>query len=260
MKDKIYLFANWKMYLDFDESNILANGLAGEAKKFGHEIKMAIFPSTLSLYTAGQVLRDVGVGVGPQNVFWVDKGGYTGEISASMYKTAGCDYALVGHSERRQQFHETNHEVRQKMDACLSVGLTPVLCVGETLKEREAGTTAEVVEIQLRSALDNISWPKNVALIIAYEPVWAISKGAGAGEEGRHCDDIEAEKMHRLIKKIVKNLLPNMEPAVLFGGSVRPNTTAYYLNQPSIDGVLVGAASTKLDSWLEIVKNAGALV
>jgi len=251
-KNNFYLFANWKMYLGYDESNILANALAAEAKKFDKNIKMVVFPSALSLYPVGQVLRDVGIGVGPQNLYWVDKGGYTGEVSAVMYKAVGCEYALIGHSERRHLFNETHHETRQKLEAALAAGLTPVLCVGETLKEREAGKTQEVIEIQLRGALDNIKWPKGMELIIAYEPVWAI----GTGEA---CESVEAEKMHVFVKKIVAELIKGADPVVLYGGSVRPNNVVDYLKQENINGVLVGGASAKLDEWMEIAKNAALI-
>lgn len=248
-KGKYYLFANWKMYLDYNESNILANALAGAAKKFPDNIKMAVFPSALSLYPVAQVLHDVGVGVGSQNIFWEDKGGYTGEVSAMMYKEAGCDYALVGHSERRHQFHETNHEVRLKLEAVLSVGLTPILCVGETADEREKGKTEEIVEIQLRAALDGLSFASDKEFIVAYEPVWAIGTGLA-------CDALEAERLHVLIKKIVSSLLPEAKPIILYGGSVRPENVVEYLKQEDVSGVLVGGASAKLDSWLEIVENS----
>lgn len=242
----IYLFANWKMYLNFDESNILANALANEVKNFPKNVKMAIFPSALALYPVGQALADVDIVVGAQNVYWVDKGGYTGEISAQMYKDAGCQCALVGHSERRHQFHESNHEVRQKLEAILTADMTPVLCVGETAAEREENKTDEVVEIQLRAAFNNLVWPSDKELIIAYEPVWAIGTGNA-------CDPTEAQRLHALIKKLVAGLLPDAQPIILYGGSVRPDNVSQYLTQPDVSGVLVGGASAKLDSWLEIV-------
>lgn len=244
-----YLFANWKMYLDYDESNILANALVNERKKIPEAVKMVIFPSALSLYPVAQVLNDVGIGVGAQNIFWADKGGYTGEVSAEMFKNAGCTYTLIGHSERRHQFHETNHEVRQKMEAALTVGLVPVLCIGETLKEREENKTEEVIEVQLRAAFENLSWPVDKELIVAYEPVWAVGTGNA-------CEIIEAERMHALIKKMVLALLPEVELVLLYGGSVRSNNAADYLNGKNIDGVLVGGASAKLDSWLEIITSS----
>ncbi len=257
---KYYLFANWKMYLDYNESNILANALADMAKKIPENIKMVILPSALSLYPVAQVLNDVGIGVGPQNTYWVDKGGYTGEVSATMYKEVGCKYALVGHSERRHQFNETNHDVRAKMEAVLAVGLVPILCVGETAEEREANKTEDVVEIQLRAALEKLEIQAGSELFIAYEPVWAISKGIGASDADLHCDEVEAERMQALISKVVSVLLPDVNPVILYGGSVRQETVVKYLSQPHIHGVLVGAASTKLDSWSEIIKNSESIL
>lgn len=233
------------MYLDYDESNILANAIAGQ-KNIADSVKMAIFPSSLALYPVGQVLRDVGISVGAQNAYWFEKGGYTGEISAPMYKAAGCEYVLVGHSERRHLFHETNHEVHQKIEASLAVDLTPIICVGETEKEKEENKTKEIIEIQIRSALQDIDWSKNKELIIAYEPVWSIGTG-------KNCDPLEAEKMHELIKKQVI-ALTNITPVILYGGSVKPENVVEYLKNPNIDGVLVGSASVNLDSWLKIVE------
>ena len=251
MPNITYLFANWKMYLDYDESNILANAIAENKKSIPKSVKMAIFPSALALYPVGQVLRDAGISVGAQNTHWVEKGGYTGEISAPMYKLAGCEYALVGHSERRHLFHETNHETRQKIEAILTAGLTPVICVGETLAEREDNKTEEVVEIQLRSALQNLVWPENRELILAYEPVWAIGTG-------QNCDPLEAERMHGLIKKQVVALI-GVNSVVLYGGSVKPENVAEYLNNPNIGGVLVGGASANLESWMGIVRQTPPL-
>jgi len=255
-KTNLYLFANWKMYLDLAGSEKLAKDLVKLSKKLPKKIKMTVFPSALSFVSVTKNLKNSIVGVGPQNFYFEDKGGFTGEISADMYKKSGAKYALIGHSERRHLFHETNHEIRMKMEAALNVGLIPVLCVGETSHEREAGKTKETIEIQLRSALHELNLNKLKKLIIAYEPVWAISKGTGATDAGKHCDESEANSIHQFIKNIVKQLLKDGEPIVLFGGSVRPNTTNGYLKQPNIDGILVGAASTNLDSWSDIVHNA----
>jgi len=247
-KSEIYLFANWKMYLDYDESSILADALANEAKDFSSKVKITVFPSSLSLYAVGRTLRDAGIAVGAQNVHWVEKGGYTGEVSALMYKDAGCEYALVGHSERRHLFKETNHEIRQKFEACLVANLTPVLCVGETLEEKKEGKTADAVEVQLRAAFQNIVWPENKEMFIAYEPVWAI----GTGEA---CDPTEADRIHKVIQKLIFGLVPGVSPKILYGGSVRPENVLEYLNHPNIYGVLAGGASAKLDSWLRIIKS-----
>jgi len=245
-KKKLYFFANWKMYLDYDESNILANGLAEELKKEKRDYEMAIFPSTLAMSTVAPVLNDLKIGVGIQNGYWIDKGGYTGEISFSMAQSVGCRYALLGHSERRHQFGETNQDVRKKMENILTTQLTPVLCVGETQKERDGGKADEVVEAQLRAAFDGVVWNKDREVLIAYEPVWAIGTGVA-------CDAAEAQRQHNRIKLIVKDLILGVEPKVLYGGSVSPENIKNYLGQEDIDGVLVGGSSTKLDSWLNIL-------
>lgn len=246
MSKTIHLFANWKMYLDYDESNILANVLAGKAKKLPPAVNFAVFPSALSLYTVAQTLRDVGMKVGAQNAYWVDKGGYTGEVSMQMYRDAGCDFALVGHSERRHIFHETNHDVRQKIESALAVGIMPVVCVGETQEERRAGKTEEVVEVQLRAAFGGLAVNGDARFIIAYEPVWAIGTGDA-------CEPAEAERMHKEILKIVGTLLPKANFSILYGGSVRPENVLDYLRGSATDGVLIGNASTKLDTIEDIV-------
>ncbi len=255
-KTNIYLFANRKMYLGMAESEKLSKDLAKFSKKLPKKIKMTVFPSALAFASVVKTLKNSIVNIGAQNTYFEDKGGFTGEVSSVMYKNSGAKYALIGHSERRHLFHETNHEVRMKMEGALGAGLIPVLCVGETAQERDGDKAKETIEIQLRSALHELNWNKTKKLIVAYEPVWAISKGAAPNEVGKHCDHIEAERMHEFIKKTVLQLLKDIEPIVLFGGSVRPDTVAEYLKQPNIDGVLVGAASTHLDSWKDIVHNA----
>ncbi len=247
---KFYFFANWKMYLDFDESNILANGLAEELKDKTRNYEMVVFPSSLALQPVTQVLNDLNIKTGIQNGYWIDKGGYTGEVSFAMAQNVGCRYALIGHSERRHQFKETNHDIRMKMENVLNnTQLTPVLCVGETQKEREEGRTEEVVESQLRAAYEGITWDKKREVLIAYEPVWAIGTGNA-------CDAKEAQNQHERIKIIVKELLPGILPTVLYGGSVSPENAEVYLGEKDIDGVLVGGASSKMDSWLKIVSTA----
>lgn len=248
----IHLFANWKMYLDYDESNILAHAFANGLKKRPNGIKIAVFPSSLALYPVGQVLRDVGIGVGAQNVFWADKGGYTGEVSAQMYKDAGCEYALVGHSERRHVFGETNHDVRQKLEAVLNLGLIPVVCVGETAEERKAGETDEVVEVQLRAAFQNLSVVGS-SIFVAYEPVWAIGTGDA-------CTPSEAERVHGMIKNIITKLLPKVNYHILYGGSVRSDNVAEYLALDNTEGVLIGNASAKSESFKDIFDRAVKLL
>ncbi len=247
MTDKKYVFANWKMYLDNDESAVLALEFAGEFKNLSENIKMAVFPSALSFLSVVKSLQDTQIGVGAQNVYWVEKGGYTGEVSAHMYKSVGAEYVLVGHSERRHLFHETNHQVREKVEAILSVGLTPVVCVGETGKEREENKAEEIIETQIKSAYHNIVWPEGRDIFVAYEPVWAVGTGTP-------CDPVEAERMHNLIKKQIV-ALTGITPIILYGGSVKPENAQKYLNNPDINGVLVGGASANFNHWKDIVES-----
>jgi triosephosphate isomerase len=243
-----YLFANWKMYLDFEESKQFAKQLLETYQtSLSSEISMVVFPSALAVASVGELCKDSQIKVGSQNICWVEKGAYTGEISAPMYKAVGCEYVLLGHSERRHIFKETNHEVRQKLEAALSAGLIPVVCVGETLQERQDGKTEEVVEVQLRAAFEDIVWPKECPLFIAYEPVWAVNTGEA-------CDPGEAERMHGEITTWVKGLIPQVEPQMLYGGSVRAQNVKAYLSQDHIQGVLVGGASVTLASWSEIIE------
>lgn len=242
----LYLFANWKMYLDHAESIALAKDLVKQLPGLSLKAQMAVFPSSVALVGVKDFLKKIKVEVGPQNVYWNDKGGYTGEVSALMYKNILCKYALVGHSERRHLFNETNSEVRQKQDAILNVGMTPVLCVGETLQERKNGEVQMVIEAQLRSAFTDVVWPKDRELIIAYEPVWAVSTGES-------CDPDEAERVAVLIAQCVEGLI-GVAPAVLYGGSVRADNVSHYIAQEHINGVLVGSAATKLVSWMDILQ------
>lgn len=245
MQNQKYLFANWKMYLGYEESVALASNLAAQPG-ISQSINMAVFPSSLSAVEVVKHLTKAGIATGAQNVHWLDKGGYTGEVSAHMYKAIGCQYALVGHSERRHLFHETNHEVRQKVEAIISAGMTPVICVGETAKEKEENKTEEVIEAQIRSVFHNIDWPTDMEILIAYEPVWAVGTGLA-------CDPLEAERVHELIKKQAA-ALTGKTAIVLYGGSVNGGNVVEYLKNPNISGVLVGGASTKLESWMEIIK------
>ena len=242
-KDKTYLFGNWKMYLDNDESIELAKKI--KDIDVAKNVEMAVFPSSLSLSSA---LGELGnkVAVGAQNVYWIESGGYTGEISAAMYDDIGCKYALVGHSERRHQFGESDEDVRKKIEAALSVGIIPVLCVGETQKQRDNELTEEIVNIQLKKAYTELDWPKGMELIVAYEPVWAIGTG-------NSCSVEEAEKEHIKIKSITKEIF-GRDVKVLYGGSVRPENILDYLASKQIDGVLVGGASTKIESWKKMIE------
>jgi triosephosphate isomerase len=245
---KLFLLANWKMYLNVAESATLAKQFVKIAKKLPAMSTVVVFPSTLAFPTVYGELKKIKVGVGAQNVYWVEKGGYTGEVSAPMYAEAGATYALVGHAERRQVFHESNHEVRQKLESVLAAGLTPVICVGETAAEKKDEQTNTVLEAQLRAVFTNLIWPAKRELIIAYEPVWAI----GTGES---CNPTVAEAMAERIMNWTKQLLSGSEPFVVYGGSVNPENIHNYIRLPHFSGVLVGGSSTKIESWQKLMEH-----
>lgn len=241
---KTYIFANWKMYLDFDESNILMNGLLQE--KFDHEkVNLAVFPSALALREVVMSTDSTEFSVGAQNVAWVPKGAYTGAVSAQMFKDVGCQYALVGHSERRHIFNETNDAVRKKIEACLENNLIPVVCIGETEEDLEAGKRDYRLKKQLMKAFENLEL-NGGKVIIAYEPVWAIGTG-------KACDPTTAEEVHAWIKTELKQYFDTDIP-VLYGGSVKAENVVSYVERDVIDGVLVGGASAKLDSFTELIR------
>ena len=241
---KLYLFANWKMYLGVAESEKLARAFGKISNPKGSEI--VIFPSALAMSTAAPIFKKNKFLFGAQNIHWSDHGGFTGEVYVAMYKELGCTHALVGHSERRRLFHESDQDVRLKLEAILDEKIIPVLCVGETLEERKAGKVEEVLEKQLKSAYANLLLPKGIGLIVAYEPVWAI----GTGES---CDSEEAERIAGFISELVKKIT-GQTPVVLYGGSVSAENIRNYINQPNIQGVLVGGASAAKESWSELIE------
>ncbi|PIR76333.1 MAG: triose-phosphate isomerase [Candidatus Magasanikbacteria bacterium CG10_big_fil_rev_8_21_14_0_10_42_10] len=231
-----YLFANWKMYLNFSESMILANQLA-EVSSHTEKIQLGLFPSTLAFTEVEKLYRGSSVFVGAQNVAWTPKGAYTGAVSALMFREAGATHALVGHSERRHIFGETNEDVKKKFDACLDAGIIPILCIGETKEDLDAGKREYRLKKQLMSVLDGIS--KDVEFFVAYEPVWAIGTGDA-------CDHLQAAEIHDFIKDELNTYSVRTIP-VLYGGSVNHENVVSYLPHESIDGFLVGSASAEYE-------------
>jgi len=207
-----------------------------------------IFPPALSLAAAiaGAGARPP-VRFGVQNVYWADKGAFTGESSAPMAKDAGADFVLVGHSERRHVFGETDAETAKKCAAVERAGLTPVLCVGETLDERECGETETVVLRQLRAGLAELDQRETTTSLIAYEPVWCIGTGRTATPE-------DASQIHALIRGALRELVGDRaaDVRILYGGSVTPANASSLLAAPDVDGLLVGGASLEVESWLSI--------
>ncbi len=230
----------------------LARGVANATT--GQEVEVAVCPPFVYLRDVADVLAGTPVGLGGQNMHFEPSGAYTGEISPAMLTDVGCRYVILGHSERREYFHETDALVNQKVRAALQAGLTPIVCVGERLEQRESGQTAEVVEQQVRGSLAGLSSEEGGKLVIAYEPVWAIGTGRTATPE-------QAEEVHAQIRQWLASLFgPGVAETIRiqYGGSVKPDNARDLLAQPNIDGALVGGASLKVDSFAAIVQAAEA--
>jgi triosephosphate isomerase (TIM) len=243
---------NWKMFKDLNESAELLNGLKSKLAAMPNGVKAIVCPPFTSLALAQKLLEGSPVAVGAQNMYHEDEGAFTGEISPKMLKSAGCKYVILGHSERRQYFKETNEFINKKAKKALASGLTPIICVGETLEEREKNITDQIVSTQVKGCLKEIPAAEVESLIIAYEPVWAIGTGKVATPQ-------QAQDVHQLIRKLVGQLYSwaTAEKVIIqYGGSVKPENAKELLHQPDIDGALVGGACLKADSFAAIVQAA----
>ncbi|MBI3298113.1 MAG: triose-phosphate isomerase [Elusimicrobia bacterium] len=239
---------NWKMFLDLAGSVALARGVAAGAPPDGPEVVVAV-PFT-ALTVVGEVLKGSKVKLAAQNLHWEKEGAFTGEVSAAQLKDAGCAAVVIGHSERRQFFGETDETVKKRLTAALAAGLLPIVCVGETLAEREDGRTFKVLETQLTGALTGFGPSQLATLVVAYEPVWAIGTGKTA-------TPAQAQEAHLFIRKTCERLHGAALAAglrILYGGSVKPDNADALMSEPDLDGALVGGASLKADSFLRIVK------
>lgn len=254
MRTKI-IAGNWKLNKTIGETLDLAKALhqelqqCDEAKNF----EVVIAPPYTAISKVADLLKDSSIKVSSQNMFWEETGAFTGEISALMLKEAGAKYAIIGHSERRQFFHETDETVNKKIKAALKHGLTPIFCVGETLEEREANKVGEVIATQLLGGLLGITQEEVTKIVIAYEPVWAIGTGKTASPE-------QAEEVHLMIRQMLTKQFGQENADVislLYGGSVKASNSKELLSQPNIDGALVGGASLKVEDFVGIIKNAG---
>jgi triosephosphate isomerase len=248
MRKKL-IAGNWKMNLDVTESRDLAKSILEKTdKKYFEYTDVLLCPTFVSLNAVGDVIRNSQILLGAQNLSYENNGAYTGEISASMLKSVGCEYVIIGHSERRKYYNETDEVVNRKINKTLEYGLKPILCVGETLEERENGKQNEVVQSQLTNDLNGIADLNNV--VIAYEPVWAIGTGQNATPE-------QANEMHKHIRSVIVKLYDQSSAGnikILYGGSLNDKNCKELLSQSDIDGGLIGGASLKADSFIEIIK------
>jgi triosephosphate isomerase len=240
---------NWKMYRTAAEARQLAIEIKNATINLTQDVDVLVCPPFGSLYAVGEVLKESQVRLGAQNCFWEDEGAYTGEISPVMLKELGCEFVIVGHSERRNHFGETDEWIANKAKAVLKHELWPIVCVGEQLNEREAGTTQDVVRGQILGSLRGITSDEMLKTVIAYEPVWAIGTGKTATPE-------QAQEVHAFIRNILIDL-HGLEVAlrvrILYGGSVKPKNIKTLMAEPDIDGGLVGGASLDAGSFSEIV-------
>jgi triosephosphate isomerase len=251
MRSKV-IAGNWKMYKDLSETTDLVNGLKAISSGFPSGVKVVVCPPFTSLALAAQLLQGSPIGVGAQNMSEHDEGAFTGEVSWKMLKSAGAGYVILGHSERRQYFGETNEGINRKAKTALAHGLQPIVCVGETLQEREGGITETVITTQIKGVLSGLTVTDMESVILAYEPVWAIGTGKVATPQ-------QAQDVHRHIRKLVSQLFDwncAERQVIQYGGSVKPDNAADLLAQNDIDGALVGGACLKSDSFGQIVRAA----
>ncbi|MDR2641749.1 MAG: triose-phosphate isomerase [Planctomycetaceae bacterium] len=251
MVRRIFIAGNWKMNLTLAASLELAKGLKEQLAGI-RDVDVAVCPPSIYVQQVAASLKDSNIGVGAQNVYHQAKGAFTGEISTGMLLDVGVRYVILGHSERRHILHETNEDVNLKTLAALASGLTPIVCVGELLSEREAGTTEMVVREQFEGSFANVSADDMKRCVIAYEPVWAIGTGKVATPD-------QAEEVHFSIRNLIekkygKEIAESVR--IQYGGSVNDENAKEILAKPNVDGALVGGASLKVESFVKIVKSA----
>jgi len=248
---KKFVCGNWKMHRTSAEARALVKELRGLAEGLAEKVDVAVAPPFTALAAAAEALQGSKIQLAAQNVHAEPQGAFTGEVSAAMLAEAGCRHVIVGHSERRQLFGETDEGVRKKVGAVLAAGMRPIVCVGETLAERDGGRTLEVVGRQVRGGLAGLSAADVGKLTVAYEPVWAIGTGKTA-------TTAQAQEVHAAIRALLRELAGGVagEVRIQYGGSVKPDNAAELMSQPDVDGALVGGASLKASDFSQIVKGA----
>ena len=247
---RIIIAGNWKMNKNISESIDLANSVK-KALYDIEEVEIVLCPPFTSLSDVHEITLESNIKLGAQDVYWEKEGAFTGEVSAPMLKNVGCEYCIVGHSERRQFFGETNETVSKKAKALLANGLKPIVCVGEKLEERKADKTFQVVKDHVVNSLAGLTKENMQNVVIAYEPVWAIGTGVNATKE-------QAQEVHKYIRTLLKEIFGETTAKfvrIQYGGSVKPDNIKELIRQEDVDGALVGGASLKADSFAQIVRN-----
>ncbi|MGE3177571.1 MAG: triose-phosphate isomerase [Vicinamibacterales bacterium] len=251
-----FIAGNWKMFKTVPEAVVFAKEFKSLVKDVA-DVEIVVAPTFLAVHAVAEALRNTNVGVAAQDLYWEKEGAFTGEVSAHMIKEAGAEYVIIGHSERRRLFGETDKTVNKKLLSALAAGLEPIVCVGETLEEREAGQMLAVLDRQVKEGLDGLTAEQVGKLVIAYEPVWAIGTGKVA-------TSAQAQEAHAHIRGRLRQWF-GAEAAegchILYGGSVKGDNVAELVGQPDVDGALVGGASLDVKGFGDIVtrsRKAGA--
>ena len=243
-----FIAGNWKMFKTVSEAVVFAKELKSLVKDIT-AVEIVVAPPFTAIHAVAEALRNTNVGVAGQDVYWEKEGAFTGEVSAPMLKEAGAEYAIIGHSERRRLSGETDAAVNRKIFAAIGAGLTSIVCVGETLEERERNETLAVLDRQIKDGLDRLTADQVVDLVVAYEPVWAIGTG-------RNASAAQAEESHAHIRTRLRQWF-GADAAerchILYGGSVKPDNIRELIAEPDVDGALVGGASLDVRSFGEIV-------
>ncbi len=247
-KRRPLIAGNWKMYKTIPEAVEMSKKLVSLLKE-PTDVEVMIAPSYVLLSAVAQEIEGSGIFLGAQDLFWEKEGAYTGAVSAEMIVSAGCKYVIIGHSERRQYFGETDHSVNLKIRAAINSGLAPILCIGETENQRESDETFSVLDKQIKKGLKDFSYDELEKLVLAYEPVWAIGTGKTATSQ-------QAQEIHKFLRNILEKTFGNSlakNTRILYGGSVKPENIAELMAMDDVDGALVGGASLKADVFSGIV-------
>lgn len=243
---------NWKMNNALNGTISLISDIKKELNGKSVNADVIICPPFTNLETAFALLKNSSIKLGAQNVYFEESGAFTGEISPSMLKSVGCEYVILGHSERRTIFGENDLVINKKIKLAIKNGLRPIFCVGETLEEREKGVTFKVIETQVRNGLEGLNESELANLIVAYEPVWAIGTGRNATPQ-------QAQEVHQFIRGLISKIFSENfadQLVIQYGGSVKADNAKELLSQPDIDGALVGGACLKADSFVKIIETA----
>jgi len=246
-----FIAGNWKMFKTVHDTVVYVKEFRSVVKDI-EDVEIVLAPPFTAIHAAAEAARNSNVGISGQDLHWEREGAFTGEVSGAMIREAGADYAIIGHSERRQYFGETDATVNRKLRAALGVGLIPIVCIGETLEERERNETLTVLDRQIKDGFDGITGDQVGALVIAYEPVWAIGTG-------RTATAAQAQEAHAHIRQRLRQWFgaPAADEChVIYGGSVKPDNTRDLVGQPDVDGALVGGASLDIKSFSEIIRRA----